>query len=84
MHLKEKHRNVYTCPFCEKTFSDLNVLKNHIHSDHKENTKQKVQTHKTIPCALFLQDIGCKKKDNCDVSHDISINAQSKNKMSKL
>ena len=84
MHLKEKHRNVYTCPFCEKTFSDLNVLKNHIHSDHKENTRQKIQTHKTIPCAFFLQDKGCKKKDNCDFSHEISINAQSKNKIPKL
>ena len=29
-HLKDKHRNVFNCPLCNNTFSELNTLKNHV------------------------------------------------------
>ena len=75
-HLKDKHRNVFNCPLCNNTFSDLNVLKNHIYSHHKEGNRQENRKQKTKPCAFFNQERGCKKKDECDFSHEQLANDQ--------
>ena len=29
-HLKEQHRNIFTCPFCDNSFRELNIVKKHI------------------------------------------------------
>ena len=67
-HLQDKPRNVFNCPLCNNTFSELNVLKTvYIHTTRKVITRGKKQK-KTF--AFFHQERGCKKKYECDFLHD--------------
>ena len=71
-HIQNVHYNAAPCPLSSNRFNDLQSLKEHINVNHKENS---VQTEKMITskiCAFFQKERGCKKKDNCDFSHDIS------------
>ena len=83
-HLKDEHRNVFNCPFCAHTFSELTLVKNHIYSNHKENKTPQNTIQKVKPCAFFNQKNGCKKKDQCDFSHEVSAHDQGSYKVPKL
>ena len=83
-HLKDNHRNIYNCPFCTNTFNELTLVRNHIHLKHKEDKMQEKTIYKVKPCAFFNQRNGCKKKDQCDFSHDISVLDQGNIKVPKL
>ena len=82
-HLKEQHRNVFTCPFCDNTFRELNIVKKHIFEAHKENGTRVNKSTKNTPCTFFSQVNGCKKKENCDFSHDLTNNDNKNNKVPK-
>ena len=48
-HLQDKPRNVFICPLCNTTFSELNVLKTvYIHTTRKVITREKKQKKRLL------------------------------------
>ena len=72
-HVRKDHGTHPSCPFCLIGFFHLTALKKHIEEVHKENTaviREERPVAKRGPCIFFLQPRGCKKRDNCDFSHE--------------
>ena len=95
MHVKDKHSNRPSCPFCHIGFVNHVVLMFHIDNVHQELTLKTVKiTNDGLPtdnrverkrgvCAFFFQPQGCKKGSYCDFSHEIG-NQEPVKKVPKL